>query len=710
MIEEYYVGRVQTVIFTNAPFYIVRALVVGEKSSKVSSVKGNFVGGVRPGSIIVFRAKQVKDPKHGESLQMTQCPVSSRLLKGDALTKLKEWLPDAKERLILDTLSTLSDAGLNAKLINLILPDVIENPDILAQNPWKFVLKGVPFKVADQFASYNKVKFEAFQADNVDRVVGAIYSVLLQALKEGDCYLGSTTLFNEVGKLAGLTDPDVIKQALSKMNKEGSIYIDPWVIEDSKTYALYLPTYHNMELDVAFNLTTKARRSNPALFTDEEVQSFCSYPLTSEQISAIRLGVREPVSILTGLPGTGKTTTVKTLCKVLQHLGENVLLVAPTGIAAKRMEAVTGIKATTIHRAFGAGGEEKEKNFADYTGIKKEQDGSINSDMPPIDPSLDPWLYGPNKKRPESVLIIDEASMIDLHLAWRMLRGVSMNCRIIFVGDTAQLPPVGAGTVLKDMIASKVIPTTDLRTIFRQQAGSSVIQVSHDIHNGIMPTLGIEASGEATEFHSRPSLDSVSDQIINVCQELKDNNIDFHVMSPTHHGEAGVTALNKALRDALNPSASHTHKPLRVGDDEVRIGDRVMITKNDYDLEVFNGDIGVLNSIEKGGVEVLFYNGAHATLVQIPTERIGNLLRLAYATTVHKAQGQEYHTIVMPLVTEFGNFGLSRNLLYTAVTRAKNRVILVGDKQALALAVSNGQGIKRNSRLEKRLTVAVRGE
>lgn len=701
MSEEYYVGRVQTVIFTNAPFYIVRALVVGEKTSKVTSVKGNFVGGVRPGTIIVFRAKVVKDPKHGESLQMTQCPVSSRLLKGDALAKLKEWLPDEKERLVLDTISTLADAGLNAKLINLILPDVIENPDILAENPWKFVLKGVPFKVADQFASYNKVTFSAFQADNIDRVVGAIYAVLLQALKEGNCYLGSTPLFMEVGKLAGLTDPYVIKQALAKMGTEKSIVIDP--IKDTKTYCLYLPAYYDIEQEVAHYLTTTSRRRNPALFTDEEVQSFCTYPLTSEQISAIRLGVREPVSILTGLPGTGKTTTVKTLCKILQHLGEHVLLVAPTGIAAKRMEAVTGIKATTIHRAFGAGGEEKEKTFADYTGIKKEQDGSINSDLPPIDPSLDPWIYGPNKKRPESVLIIDEASMIDLHLTWRMFRGISQNCRVIFVGDTAQLPPVGAGNVLKDMIASKAIPMTDLRTIFRQQAGSSVIQVAHDIHNGVMPTFGIEGSGEDTEFHNRPTLDSVTDQIINVCQELKDNKIDFHVMSPTHHGEAGVTALNKALRDALNPASSHIHKPLRVGDDEVRIGDRVMITKNDYDLEVFNGDIGVLNSIEKGGVEVLFYNGAHVTLVQIPTERIGNLLRLAYATTVHKAQGQEYHTIVMPLMTEFGNFGLTRNLLYTAVTRAKNKVILVGDKQALAIAVSKGQGIQRNSQLETKL-------
>lgn len=702
MSEQYYVGRVQAVIFTNAPFYIVRALVVGEKSAKSIAVKGNFVGGIRPGSIIVFRGKELKDPKHGESLQVTQCPVSSALLKGDAQIKLKEWMPDAQERLMLDTLSTLSDAGLNAKLINLILPDVLATPNILSENPWKFVLKGVPFKVADQFASYNKVKFEAFQADNIDRVIGAVYSVLLQALKDGNCYLGSTALFMEVGKLAGITDPDAIKQALAKMKKENSIVIDP--VKDSKTYSLYLPSYYNMEMDVANGLTDKGRRNNPAHFTDEEVQSFCSYPLTKEQISAIRLGVREPVSILTGLPGTGKTTTVKTLCKVLQYLGENVLLVAPTGIAAKRMEAVTGIKATTIHRAFGAGGDgDKDKLFADYSGIKKEQDGSINSDLPPIDPSLDPWFYGPNHKRPESVLIIDEASMIDLHLAWRMLRGISTTCRIIFVGDIAQLPPVGAGNVLKDMIASKSIPTTDLRTIFRQEAGSSVMKVSHDIHNGVMPTLGIENSGEATEFHNRPTLDSVTDQIINICQELKDNNIDFHVMSPTHHGEAGVTALNKALRDALNPSSHHSTKPLRVGDDEVRIGDRVMITKNDYDLEVFNGDIGVLNSIEKGGVEVLFYNGANATLVQIPTQRISNILRLAYATTVHKAQGQEYHTIVMPLMTEFGNFGLSRNLLYTAVTRAKNKVILVGDKQALAIAVSNGQGLQRNSRLRERL-------
>jgi exodeoxyribonuclease V alpha subunit len=706
MNEEYYVGRVQSVIFANAPFYIVRAIVVSEKSAKSTSVKGNFIGGVHPGTVVVFRAKTVKDPKHGESLQITQIPVSSSLLKGDALLKFKEWLPNPQERLTLDTLSSLAEAGLNPKQINLVLPEVLSNPNVLTENPWKFVLKGIPFKVADQFASFNKVRFEAFQADNIDRVIGAIYSVLLQTLKEGNCYVGSSTLFIEVNKLANITDPDVIKHALAKMNKDGNLIIDQ--VKDSKAYCLYLPTYYNMEKDVASLLTDPSRRRNPALFTDAEVQAFCDYPLTPEQISAIRLGVREPVSILTGLPGTGKTTTVKTLCRILQHLGENVLLVAPTGIAAKRMEAVTGIKATTIHRAFAAGGKEQEKNFSDYTGLKKETDGYSNADLPPLDPTLDPWGYGPLHKRPESVLIVDESSMIDLHLAWRMLRGISLSCRVIFVGDVAQLPPVGAGLVLRDMIEANVSPKTYLNKTFRQEEGSSVIQVAHDIHNGKVPTLGKEYSGEATEFHNRLSLEAVTDQIINVCHELKENNIDFHVMSPTHHGDAGVTAINKALRDALNPPHALSHKPLRVGDDEVRVGDRVMITKNDYDLEVFNGDIGVLNSIEKGGVEVLFYNGANATIVQIPTERISNLLRLAYATTVHKAQGQEYHTIVMPLMPEFGSFGLSRNLVYTAVTRAKNRVILVGDRQALAMAVSNGHGVQRNSRLKERLLECVK--
>jgi exodeoxyribonuclease V alpha subunit len=278
---------------------------------------------------------------------------------------------------------------------------------------------------------------------------------------------------------------------------------------------------------------------------------------------------------------------------------------------------------------------------------------------------------------------VDEASMVDLHLMWRLLRGISPSCRVVLVGDTAQLPPVGAGFVLKEIIESDLIPRVHLEDIFRQGEGSGVVRSAHDIYRGVVPTGCSDYN-----FKELRNNDYVLEEIIKVCKELKLDGVDFHVMSPTHHGVLGVTRLNKELRSVLNPRNINKNT-LKVGKDEIREGDRVMVTKNDYNLDVFNGDIGVVHLISKSGVEVVLKGTKKEILVEIPRNRVGSLLRLAYCTTVHKAQGQEYHTIVMPMVIEHGRTLLKRSLYYTAITRATDKVFVFGDLDSIEVSVSN---------------------
>ena len=722
MADKIYVASVTSIIFNNNAYYIVKARVADESKTTLLSVKGNLIGNnltgqVRVGSIILFKGSEpVKDKTGSMTITATQSCVNPKHLKGEAKNRFNEWV-EAKDRGLFDVFALLIESGLPSSLVTHIAPEILQNSDILSTNPWKFVCKGVPFEVADNFARFTSSN-PNIDFHHPDRISGAIYAFLIKNSRE-HCYGILTDLYKALEEW-NIHDGMAISIAIRDLVKSNEVHVEN-ISEDSNTKAIFLKSYYNMEVDCSQLLSSPLRRRASVFLSDVEIQNHCSYPLTTEQIQAIHLGLKEPVSLITGLPGTGKTTTLKTLCKILIEQGERVLLVAPTGIAAKRIESVTSIPAFTIHRAFGAGlvaDQNKDKPISDYNGLRKDLETEPTLNVPNLDPTKEVWAFsgGSKGRRKESVLIIDESSMLDLHLLWRVLKGVSDACRLVFVGDVQQLPPVSAGFTFRDMLESNVIPKTELKTIFRQGAGSSIAMACYDIHQEKMPRLEAEgffenqtdpSKKEGIEFQTRSVADAVADQIVEICLGLKEEMLDFHVVSPIWGKEAGVSELNKRLREALNPVDGLT--PIyKSGNDELRVGDRVTMVKNDYDLLVYNGDIGVLTTIEKDNLIVIFddFKG-NGNLVEIPKKKATELLRLAYATTVHKAQGLEYDVIVMPVLHEFGNI-LQKNLVYTAITRAKKRVYLVGNKKALEGALTNNKSLLRRGKLKERLISSVK--
>jgi exodeoxyribonuclease V alpha subunit len=687
----YLAAKVLGQIFANPPFYILRCVVASENESEVIVVKGNIPGPVNRNFVFTFQGKRKKDKNNKDIYEVVRSPINPKFLKGTSLTNWSNWVsPDMRESTQL--ISDLVASGVPVKTINELWKDIRNNPDMIKENPWLLVHKGVSFKEVDSIA--RSLLGDEFDLKNPNRVSACVYWSLVQGYLNGHCYLDANTVFRDISILTLIQDPKEIGKAIKSMSESSPPQLMVEKLEDGKR-AIYLPPYYQMERDVADMVKSPLREASPLKLTPDEIRSYTRYELTDTQLGAIQQGLTEPFSIVTGLPGTGKTTILSTLCKILQEAREEVLLIAPTGIAAKRAKSLTGMEALTIHRAFGAGqpAEEKEQK-SDYEGVKKEE-GEGEQRASTTDPRRSIWKHGPNNERHETVVIIDESSMVDLHLMWRVLRGISPKCRVIMVGDIAQLPPVGAGFVLSELIESNVVPRTHLTDIFRQGEGSGVTIAAHEIHNGKVPESN-------TEFVilERDSDRETLDTITTMCRDFFLDEVDFHVMSPTHHGEVGVTNLNRTLRSALNPDIGGAC--IKIGKDTLREGDRVMITKNDYDLEVFNGDIGRICHIDKSHVEVSI-KGVRDELVAIPRDKIGRVLRLAYATTVHKSQGLEYEVILMPLSSACNSNLLQRSLLYTAVTRAKTKVFLIGDVGALATCVLNNRQDRGFASLKNRL-------
>lgn len=673
----YHSAKVLGQIFANPPYYILRCVVASEVGSETIVVKGNIPGPVERGFVFTFKGKKKQDKNNKMVYEVQKSPVNPKWLKGTALTSWSEWSSAS----MADSISLLGDlveSGVSVQVLNELWKEISRNPKFLRENPWILVESGVSFKEVDAIA--RSLLGSDFNMQNPHRVEACVYWSLSQGFLNGHCFLNADTVFRDVSVLTGITDPTKIKSSISNMMSAKRPRI---VIEKIRgSNAIYLPPYHSMESGVAQRIKEKLSRDLMDDISESTIRSYTRYALTDTQIRAIQQGIREPLSIVTGLPGTGKTTILSTLCKILQDEGEDILLIAPTGIAAKRANSLTGVQAYTIHRAFGAGQpskEEDKKQKSDYEGIQQEEKKQSKKLH---DPRLSTWKYNANNPRTESVVIIDESSMVDLHLMWRIMNGISDYCRVILVGDIAQLPPVGAGFILSELINSGV-PRTHLTEVFRQGEGSGVTKAAHQVHGGIAP----ESNTEFEVIHLE-SEDEVLSTLVEKCKDLQMDEVDFHVMSPTHHGTLGVTNLNRELRSALNPDIGGMS--IKIGKNTLREGDRVMITKNDYDLEVFNGDVGKIANISKHYVEVTI-KGVQDSIVAIPRDRISKLLRLAYATTVHKSQGLEYDVIFMPLSSSHSPNLLKRSLLYTAITRAKEKVYLIGDSSVLEAYVHNNK-------------------
>jgi exodeoxyribonuclease V alpha subunit len=404
----------------------------------------------------------------------------------------------------------------------------------------------------------------------------------------------------------------------------------------------------------------------------QQIQDVEGFKLAVEQFRAVQAAYENKCMVITGGPGTGKSTTVKVIVRMFERLGKTVRLASPTGRAAKRLEEATGRPASTIHRLL---------EYKPRTGFGRNEDVPLDC----------------------SVLIVDETSMVDLPLAYHLLKALPPRCRLILVGDVDQLPSVGPGCVLRDIIDSGVVRTVTLTEIFRQAAGSLIITNAHRINAGAPPSFdpvgGAKDFGWIKEEEREVIGDRVIDIVGNKLSKKFNPLTEIQVLTPMHAGSAGARELNRRLQETCNPP-SQTKLELKLGERVFRVGDRVMQTRNNYDLEVFNGDIGTITKVDPAAAGNLIVQYDRA--VNYRREDMDELQH-AFAITVHKSQGSEYPCVVIPLTSSHWVM-LQRNLLYTAVTRAKKMCVLIGQRKALWRALKNAHTSMRYSNLKYRLT------
>jgi exodeoxyribonuclease V alpha subunit len=480
-------------------------------------------------------------------------------------------------------------------------------------------------------------------------------------------------------------DRQIITEAFGRIAFEKRVLIED-INPDFEEFqenqkAVYLPQFHRAETGIAHLLfgllsSPKAIRRIDADKAIEWVQGQIRLELAPKQIDAVRRAISDKVMVITGGPGTGKTTIINAVIKIYGAVGARILLAAPTGRASKRMSEATGYPAKTIHRMLGYSFQKG--------GFQRNQTRPLEVD----------------------VLILDEVSMVDTILMYHLLKAIPPEATVILVGDVYQLPSVGAGSILKDVIRSQGVPVVELREIFRQAEESLIIVNAHRINNGRSPEL-------------KPGRDSLEDfyfieqddpeQVLKTIMELvcdripRRFNLDpvdgIQVLSPMHKGVIGTENLNKSLQDALNPSKVHMVK----GDRTFRLKDKVMQMRNNYEKEVFNGDIGSITSIDSESREVtITFEGTPIPYDFFELDEVA----LAYAISVHKSQGSEYPAVVIPILSQHYIL-LQRNLIYTAVTRGKRLVIMVGSKKALAMGIGNDRIMRRHTYLCERLKEAL---
>lgn len=530
-------------------------------------------------------------------------------------------------------------------------------------------IEGIGFLTADKLA-FNL----GIQREDKRRIISGIDYALMQLCNNGHCCIPEMALVDKTAKILQVNN-QIIFTILKERINNGSLNTE---IVGGETL-IYPPYLYYAEKKVATRLlqlqqaTEPLSEDNLSLFIkvwekDNQIQ------LAQKQKEAIKACLHHGVLVLTGGPGTGKTTVIKGILSILKAQGLKIRLAAPTGRAAKRLSETTGQKALTIHRLLEANNLAQDDNL--QLGFSKDIDDQLDAD----------------------VIILDEVSMVDIVLMHHFLNAVPDGCRIILVGDTDQLPAVGPGSVLKDIIRSQKIPAIRLDEIFRQAQTSMIIQNAHIINAGRLPDLRKQYSDFV--FYELNDDTSITQKILDLCtkdlpHEGFDVLKDVQILSPMHRFLCGVENLNLMLQEQLNPKKNQDE--LKYSSQTFRVGDKVMHIRNNYQKNVFNGDIGFIQDINNEKLIVDYFDH----IVTYEKNEL-NELTLAYASSVHKSQGSEYKVVIIPLSTSH-YIMLQRNLLYTAITRAKQKVIIVGSKKALMTAIQSNRTQKRYTLLAERL-------
>jgi len=545
--------------------------------------------------------------------------------------------------------------------------------EIVRENPYRLAhdIYGTGFITADKIAQNLGI-----DRNSLIRAKAGLLYVLNQLTEEGHVYYPETQLIHKAKEILNV-DEEIIMLAVKELSKEKEIFLED-LDPEGHHRAAFLAPFYVAETGVAQRLINlKESLSNIRPIHPEKaiewVQQKLNIELAKRQEEAILLAATSKVLIITGGPGTGKTTIITAILRIFQQLRLRILLAAPTGRAAKRMNEATGWEAKTIHRLL---------EYSPYKGgFKKDQDDPLEAD----------------------VVIIDETSMVDTLLMYHLLKAIPSHAHLILVGDVDQLPSVGPGNVLKDIIRSGRFTVVTLTEIFRQAQESTIVVNAHKVNQGQFPvSKEIDHPGKTDfQFIQEEDPEKILQNILDLCSERIPRHFRFHplreiqVLTPMHKGTIGVTNLNVELQKRLNPGPPGITR----GAWNFRSGDKVMQIVNNYDKDVFNGDIGLISKIDPEQREaVIEFDGR---LVPYDYSDLDEVV-LAYAVSVHKSQGSEYPAVILPVVTQHYML-LQRNLIYTGITRAKKLVILIGTKKALSIAVRNNKPQRRYTLLSERL-------